>query len=399
MTDVFEQNKDNRSIGFAFAIITIFASLGMMHGDSTLSTPFERRLLSIPNYLCTFFIMYKLYKGNRVYAHSFRMLFCVLIWWMLYSFHSLNDGLLSPFYLVILTLFCFSPSNTWLFSLLYFRYYLIITSILGIIAYLSIILSISLPYEIIPYYSTFFEAYYLNFKFTYILMVGVSLRLCGLFNEPGAFATCIVLCLIADNYNLKKKSNLILFVAALFTLSLAFFLISFIFLLLYYARSRKIILFPFIAIIIYILLYLLSQRFEMIDFFFNRLNYEESSFSRVTNDFQILYDRMFSLGDQWFGYGAGYSSKRDLDSSGYKPIILEHGLIGYSAIMVSFALACILNVKKNYYIYPLLICFAAVLYKAGYPYHMEYLVIVFGGIEYLKNNKKDGWIYNKIIFK
>lgn len=56
-----------------------------------------------------------------------------------------------------------------------------------------------------------------------------SFRLNGMFDEPGALGTYLVLILIARNYNLKDRTNVILFISGCFTMSTAFILISLIY--------------------------------------------------------------------------------------------------------------------------------------------------------------------------
>ncbi len=188
---------NNVQIGLAFTIIGIVMSLGLMHGDSTLSTADMRRMLSIPNYLCTLFLLIKVAQYNEVKNVTIGLLCSIFVYWVIYSFHSYTGEIVSPLSLVPAVLFFLSQSDAKFYSFKFFRYYLIVVAALGIIAYLSFLLSLGIPYRIVEYYSTRFQAYYVDFKFSYIVLQGITPRLCGLFAEPGEMGTMMAMFLIS----------------------------------------------------------------------------------------------------------------------------------------------------------------------------------------------------------
>lgn len=376
---------NNVQIGLAFTIIGIVMSLGLMHGDSTLSTADMRRMLSIPNYLCTLFLLIKVAQYNEVKNVTIGLLCSIFVYWVIYSFHSYTGEIVSPLSLVPAVLFFLSQSDAKFYSFKFFRYYLIVVAALGIIAYLSFLLSLGIPYRIVEYYSTRFQAYYVDFKFSYIVLQGITPRLCGLFAEPGEMGTMMAMFLIADNFNLKKMGNIIMLLAALCTFSLAFYLIVAAYLLVSVIRDKKkLIPIAIIAIIGVFAIPKLAEQDEVIGEFTERFSTEEGSLDRVTGDFNTLYDNMFKNGDWLFGYGSGYTKGKDLAASGYKPHILQHGVVGFIIVFGLYFLVMFKATGRKRELLIYLFMYGLVFYKSGQSFSLYYLILLLGGFEYIK---------------
>lgn len=378
--------KDNNvQIGLALTIIGIVMSLGLMHGDSTLSTAGMRRNLAIPNYLCTLFLLMKIAQTYEMKNITIGLLCSILVYWVIYSFHSYTGEIISPLSLVPAILFIFSQSDAKFYSFKFFRYYLIAIAALGIIGYLSFLLSLGIPYRMVEYYSTRFQAFYVDFKFTYIVLQGITPRLCGLFAEPGEMGTFMAMFLIADNFNLKKIGNMIMLLAALCTFSLAFYLLVAAYLLISVTRDKKkLIPIAIIAIIGMYAIPKLAEQDEVIGEFTERFSTKEGALDRVSDDFNTLYDKMFERGEWLFGYGSGYLKGKDLAASGYKPHVLQHGVIGFTVVYGLFFLLMLKAARRSRELLIYLLLYGLVFYKSGQVFSLYYLILLLGGFEYIK---------------
>lgn len=99
---------------------------------------------------------------------------------------------------------------------------MIFSAFLGIVAYFDFLLGLGLPHSIEEYYIQRDNANYINYTFAYLFVEFDGIRLCGLFNEPGAFGTFLALFLILDGFNYKHYGNYLLLIAGCLTLSMAF---------------------------------------------------------------------------------------------------------------------------------------------------------------------------------
>ena len=377
--------SDDKQLGFAFALIGIIISLAYMHGDSTLTTPELARLLSIPNYLSTLFIIIKLAGKVRMHTRQTLMCISVLFCLLFLSFHYYKEMSVSPLSCVPLFLFCISSPNSQYIAFIIYRTFLVITSFIGILCYINFVFSLGIPYAIVDYYSSYLDAYYIDYKVSFIVLEGFNLRLCSMFNEPGYLGTMAALFLVADNYNLKRFSNITILIAAILSFSLAFYLLSSIFFIFkIFKKSKYFIFFILFIIVGFLVMQYLAAENDTIAEFLKRFTKEEGSLERTTDGFNFLYRQMFRQGDWLFGYGTGYLDGRNLASAGYKPVIIQQGVFGFIILYGYLLYVSIYLSVGNKLILLFVLIFFASIYQRATIFNLNYYIVLFGGIEFIK---------------
>ena len=223
-------NRYVKIIEWIFLYLSITDSLSFLMGDSTLSLKFLSPFVLVTKVLLIVYFFVLALKLDIPF--NYNMLWLPLVIWLVYFFSSINGelyfGLLG---LMILCGFCVLPNIVKANIYRKYRLWIIVMSILGIIAYLSYSLNLGLPYKIVDFYSVGVEGLYIDYFFSVLLKGVFDLRLCGLFNEPGFLGTIIALILIIEKCNLKKVGNVIMLIAGVLTFSFAFYVILIIYFL------------------------------------------------------------------------------------------------------------------------------------------------------------------------
>lgn len=382
--------------GWSLAILAITRSLAVMHGDSTLASPAISTLLYLMTYVCLLlFLPCVVLRIKSIKLASLLLFSCVLLFSLVSFIHSYKDDSgLNIVMLVIMICFCFSNNTARLVAFRIFRIFLIISSALGIIAYISYVFSLGIPFRVVPFYDQ--VAYsYIDFRFAYLTVSIISARLCGLFNEPGYLGTFVALFLIADNLNFKKIGNIILTIAGCLTFSLAFFIVIIFALLVKGLKSGKTaILIGLVIIAVAVLLPTLVKMNEGVEHLVERFTFEDGVWmgdNRSDSVVDSAFEQLFKSGsDLFWGRGAGYTNYIEkAGTSSYKGIILDYGLGGviiiWGLLFVS-AMSFIKQLKNRMYEYFFLLCFFMGIYHRPYVIAINYLLVLFGGILYLEES-------------
>lgn len=389
-------NTADKVAGWSLAILAISRSLAVMHGDSTLGSPAISTLLYLLTYGCLlFFLPCVFLRIKSIKSASFLLLLCVSLFFLVSFLHSYKeDSGLNIVMFVIMICFCFSNNTARLFAFRLFRIYLIVSSALGIIAYISYVFSLGIPYRTVAFYDQISMSY-VDYRFAYLTTTLISARLCGLFNEPGYLGTMVALFLIADNLNLKRIGNIILMIAGIFTFSLAFFIIILFALLVKGLKSRKTaILVGIVIIAVVVSLPALVKMNEGVEHLVERFSFEDGVWkgdNRSDSMVDSAFEQLFKTGsDLFWGHGAGYTHYIEkVGTSSYKGIILDYGLGGviiiWGLLFVS-AVSYIKRLKNRKYEYFYLLCFFMGIYHRPYVIAISYLLVLFGGILYLEDS-------------
>lgn len=402
------KDLSDKIAGSCLAIIAVTRSLALMHGDSTLGTPTISLILNVVNYACLLCMLPFIIKGiNKTYIHSSIILaICVSLFFIVSFLFSFGDeGGLNIVLFVIMMCFCFSNYNTKLFAFKLYRYFLILSALIGIFVFFSYILSLNIPYRIVPFYDREFGSY-VDYKLAYLVVEFLSIRLCGLFNEPGYFGTILALVLIADNVNLKKVGNIIMFVAGLLTFSLAYFILILFVLLIKGFKSRKTtIAIVLSAIIMAFALSILADKYPDVENLLNRFVFEDGEWmgdNRSSNIVDITFEEMIrDDSNSLFGYGSGYTKYLDeTGTSSYKGFIIDYGIAGAFVFWGLLVLASVIQIirtsnKKEQYLF--LLCFLLSIYQRPNVFTINFLLVLFGGLLSMDStNKEDNFIENII---
>jgi len=164
---------------------------------------------------------------------------------------------------------------------------------------------------------------------------GSVIRFSGPFVEPGFLGTLVALILVAKKYNLKDVRLVVLFIAGLFTLSLAFYLISAFFGLFYLAVEKRKIVATVLLVSFTGIFYwqtkdnsILSQTlYERVEW-----NAETKSISgdNRSNDLvDAYYERIKGTSDFYFGTSDPnwYQNVAGGNSASYKNVICINGFL------------------------------------------------------------------------
>ncbi len=273
-----------------------------------------------------------------------------------------------------------------------YRRYIIIMSLLGIIGYLSFLFALPIPFRIVDYYEPSEAVNYIDYGFCYIYSLRFFwLRLCGLFPEPGVYGVVIALLLCSDELNMKKISNIVLFIAGCLTFSIAFATLIIVYFLLKNIKNIKKIICLFISFVIIILfLYYLDNPvfnqgiLRRLEFDNGKINADNRIDSKGNSFF---YNNFLQNKQLFFGYGGGFA-KTISGGSSYKMMMMDYGILGFFILNGLFVLIAVKQAGKDYRVYPFIICFFTLLYKSTIIISGINLVLLLGGIEYIKNNHR-----------
>ena len=389
-------NRADRIAGWSLAILAITRSLAVMHGDSTLGSPAINTLMYLVTYACLlFFLPCVFLRMKSIKSSSILLLLCVSLYFFVSFLHTYKDDTgVNVVMFAIMICFCFSNSIVRLYAYRIFKSFLVISSFLGVLAFLSYVFSLGIPYRIVPYYDQISSSY-VDYRFAYLTTSLITTRLCGLFNEPGYLGTIAALCLIADNLNLRKIENIVLMVAGFLTLSLAFFILIIFALLFKALKDRKTAFLVVVAIVVIaVSLPALVKMNEGVEHLVERFTFEDGVWlgdNRADNVVDAAFEQMFKQKDNLlFGYGNGYTMNIEkVGTSSYKGIILDYGLVGVIIIwgllfISAYSFIKPLTCRKNELFF--LICFFLCIYQRPYVIAINYLLVLFGGILYMEES-------------
>lgn len=375
---------------FLLAFATFLCGWAALSGDTTLST---LKFRIIMNYVMYFMVIciYVSILLRRYISFVPELFISILIFFLFEYLHVYKaDSYSIGGVMVLLVLaVAFLSKNGIDLLFKYYKLIIVIMATVGIFCYLSYLLNLPIPFRMVEYYGA--SGFYIDYKVSYVLSSGVLIRLCGLFNEPGYFGTIIALILCVDKINLRKKENIILFIAGILTYSIAFLVIITVFFIFQSCKNIKI---AIILCVFVIFIPIFLQQYSVIDMGSSNLSYY---FSRFFNLKEAMKDRAYSslerMVTEWkkseklfVGYGSGYAS--GTGSSSYKIVLLRHGIVGFFIIYGALLIPIICKVKRNLSALIFLLCFIINIYQRPFVFTLPYYVILYGGIERLSENTK-----------
>lgn len=370
-------------VAILYSVLTFLAGWAVAQGDTTLAGGVGGRI--IPQIAYAIVILCLILNINRFNINLFILL--PLSYWLITTIDSYQPARLSNILIIFeLVVFCLFESETKIRIFKYYRIILIFMSVLGIICYISYNINGPIPFSYEPYYyNSEFGSRYADYKMSYILTGTNQSRLCGLFNEPGYFGTVLALMLAANGFNFRNKGNIVMLLAGCLTLSLAFFLILFIGLLLTTVKRPKLIIVILISVLFIFVIVPSTPLYEMgfgkfterfIDFF----NSSGSVDERSTAILDSVYNEVIRGSNSFFGYGKGFSK---LIAGGnfatYKSFIIDYGLIGGFFLLFCPIFLVLFQANNIYYIHILCICVFSSLIQRPDIYSLPYFVIIIGG--------------------
>lgn len=383
MNSVVNNRKGFDLVTILFSIYAIATSMAFNHGDNTLDTPLIHFVFTLIK-TAALYLGFLLSLANLRKKESDTILyFLPYFFYVLVSWEGFPlDSLLSCFLFAILT------RRQKVDSLIFFRYYLIITSFFGIIGYLSFIFGVPLPNTVAPMYGDAGGSY-INYHFTYLDLSLDGLRLCGLFNEPGYFGTILALVLMTEDFNFRRIGNIVMLLAGILTASMAFFVLIALYVFLSNITKPKRLI-SIIVVAVVILFILLKSNIlpqDLVDHLVGRMKIEDGKFvgdNRSSTGIDEFFESFLQSDKAWLGYG----NKLPIDfefALTYKMHIIKYGILG---ALLTWGLLLFSSIK----IASKRLCWQKIVFITGFFVSIYqrpgiflpfYFLILFGGILYI----------------
>lgn len=381
------QTKGSQTAKY-MAAIAIISSLAIYASDTTLSSTFVQNVLLVIVYILVALTLGGLLaKGSKLRATLYvlpTIVFVFLSYYDAYIPHGFNVLLLT-----ILLMISVLPDRDKIDTFIYYRRFVIISSLVGILCALCYQLGLSFLYREVPYYTG--RTIYIDFFVSYFCMQNGIPRLCGLFNEPGYLGTIAALLICADGMNFKHKGNWVLFVAGFLSFSLAFFLLVSFYFVAKSFRSAKSVIIALFALFILYLLISYAPLPDGVQHIIERLQFRDGDIAGDNRSNDVLdyaVVSMLSSKNYMWGYGYGYASDLTTMVLSYKSYILNFGLAGFALSFGTLLFAALKDVGKNVPLLLFVICFFISVYQRPNIFCLPYYVILLGGIQYMRSVKK-----------
>ena len=243
-------------------------------------------------------------------------------------------------------------------------------------------------------YSNFREQYY--FK-NYFVFLSPEIdhayffpRFQSVFLEPGHIGMISSFLLYVQRFNLKKWYNVVILISALFSFSLAAYVLLFVgVIMLIYIKSKRLFLFACVLFSVSISSFVVYN-WES-DSMFNkliveRLKYDNGDISgnnRYSEDFEREYEAKISTADKWFGWQPDFLMYKG-GNAGYKRYISTYGIVGLFIAASLYLSFCKGYKKISLSIFAL---FALAFIQRSYPFWASELMIFICGLPLFVNSK------------
>lgn len=369
-------------------LAAINSSLAISHPDTTLAPESVTTLIVVFNYIL---LLFSLILADRKMSDRKGLIMAVVVLWFLVRVTNVASNAtiqLQGGTLLLLLVFSMLPEPDMAAMMKWYRNFLIIVSSISLVVAVDYVLGLGLPHTITPFYEDNMGVY-IDYKISYIHLEKM-LRLCGVFNEPGYFGTFLGLVLVMEHFNLRKPGNILLIVAGVLTFSLAFFVILIIGVLLY-IRNRKTLMYVVLLVLtLFVILPYVAERSEQVDSILTRLEFDKATNkivgdNRTTSEFDIIERDFYNSGNLIWGYGTGYVKSFHLKNvSSYKIPLVEWGFLGFILTYGLLIFCAIKNSRKRRDAIVYVLCFAASIYQRPNVFALDYFLLLFGGIHYIR---------------
>ena len=399
----YQLNSSRQKIVIYFCLFIFFCtSWAPLQPMNLLGTDFMR---SAFNYLMCALAGVVLLLGGIKHVSNFELgaMLSVIVYRMYTIFYSYVDFTGLGFSTILFCIvFCLQPDDVRSKVFIWFKNIVIVTTVIGIICYISYIVGLGVPYLIAD---RGYGVYYISYKLFYLMsQYDIVIRFNDFFEEPGYYGTFAAFFLCADKLNFRSKNNIILFIGGLLSLSLGFIIILIIYYILVNISQYK----KWIGLVLVALALMMLQDMQTgnpyIDAVVSRMNITDEGLAgdnRYGQSFERVWDETLKNDMYYTGYGAGYaeyfgtSETEGLGS--IKSYIVNFGIIG---TLIMFGPIFILGVKqaintenKNMLLY-ILINYIS-LYQRPCLFVPAYFIIFICGISYVSFTRKDNVIKNE----
>ena len=386
-------NGNDKTAVYCYAFMACATELAISHSDTTLYPDWLRRIYLYSIFAALFIALIFVLRNNRKDTTSFLI---PVIYFLFVNIHSnyavTGDRLFDAIYssLRIVGFLLLMPlAKIKVYECL--KAFMVFVSACGILVFISHILHIPIPHNEVPYYTDSVFASYVDYKIGILFSELGAIRLCGLFNEPGAFGTILALVLCIENYDIRKRDNQLLAVAGICSFSVAFVVISVLYFIMKVRNNRKIAI-PLILLMISVVFIIPNIEFSdpLLRAFVNRLKFDDGALvadTRSSNFIDEAFSNVLNSDKIFFGYKARYLEFIDYEnaSSTFKIPFIEHGMIGFFIIYGILLINALKKAKGFPLAIMFIICFMFSVYQRPNIYSLTYFVLLYGGIDYIKS--------------
>lgn len=370
----------------SFSFVNILAAFLLLCSFQPFFVWTNGLLYSLANFLLVLVLIssLKIDKNNILY---------ILVLFLLFSWVNIRGGYtiigaLANYCLLIIV--CLKEKR-------YIQVYDCFTTLFTVVICISLILyilvviaGVNLPsYELEPLNKSKHDVVYHCYLFlvTYESYGLILPRFCGIFDEPGVVGTICGCLLVANRFNMKDIRNVIIFLAGVFSLSLFFFVVFFIYVFLFSNFKVKISA-VFIAVI---LLFFFSNN-EFIDYYL--LDRFEFSGGKMAGDSRKLglsqswYKSFQSSSSYYWGLGNDAHSRYNAGGSSYSDLIIDYGVVFLLIYIVSGMFYAFKRLKHLKLWLAFLLVFGGVIYQRPFITIMGYFFLMLAPIYTLDRRKE-----------
>ncbi|MCC8114861.1 MAG: hypothetical protein LIP03_12900 [Bacteroidales bacterium] len=229
------------------------------------------------------------------------------------------------------------------------------------IAFLIHLIGIKLPYTLLENHNSFYQYKFQNYYF--FITTPIAYRFQSIFTEPGHLGMLCALFLYIDEYQFKKKRDILLLLGLIFSFSFAGYLLLLIGYLTYTLikkRSFKILIISCLTTLL--IGWIIDMQIKtpngngiITERFLNRIELDEAKGLAGNNRTNTAYDKLFKETLEsgqivWGMLGSDNLTFENLrkkgGNSGYKVFLMEYGLIGFILLLLFFFLIIKANPSK-----------------------------------------------------
>ena len=237
------------------------------------------------------------------------------------------------------------------------------------------------------YYSNYRGQYYFKNYFVFLVpevdMTYYFPRFQSVFLEPGHLGMISSFILYVQRFNLKKWYNVAILISALFSFSLAAYVLLFVGLIMFvYIKKKILILFVSILFIMstsLLIIYNWGRDSMFNELIVERLKYDNGDIAgnnRFSDDFERDYNTKIETVNKWFGWQPDFSIYKG-GNAGYKRYISNYGIVGVFIVFFLYLSFCRGYSKKSLSILAL---FSLAFIQRAYPFWYSELLIFICGI-------------------
>ena len=343
--------------------------------------------------VCIIFLI-QLKKRHHITVEMLPIMTTVICWFFIKNINTYDDAHDGGFlYFVMLLLFITIDKDSMIDLYVKYRNFIIGVALCGVFVYFGIVLQVGIPIDFFPYYDGGNECFYTSFGPFYIYTSLSEFRLCGIFVEPGEFGTYLALILCLEKYDLRKISNIILFVAGCLTFSLAFWIMSLVyFVFRFYKNIKLTLLVAFLILLSFSILNIMANEYDEPNsqYLLSRFEYQDGNLAgnnRSDSRSDEAFVDVITTSDAFLGRGGGYS--HSIVSTGISTIkmsVVDYGILGALLIYGGMIGAILYFAKPHKGGIAYLCVFVFSLYQRPDIFTLVYFVLLFGGLLYIKQD-------------